>query len=487
MSEVTTDATPEPWTARDLWRQYWRAPVIGLLAALVAFAGSFIVPATYAASTRVLIRAKDTTLLNSTGAALGSQPGVVDSQLAGVLTDTQSALLSNRAVAERVVDELALDKISDDDDGIVAKARRGFAAVYKRTRAIVTFGFYKEADKRTAKIDMVQDGLGAKQVNDAYAMDIVATWDDPGIAADIANTAADLLVQMSNDRFRQESEAYRDFLQSQTDEALAEEQAARSALATYKAENGITTTPEDDAQIILASQDDLNAQIRATQAEREAAQAEVSSLRGDLATTSPYATTNQEIVTGRSQTNINSSSANPVYTALLAQLQSAEAKVQSLSARLGALQGALATAQDAGGGAISEQEAELERLQLDVRIASDTRAQLATELEAATVNAQRTSVEVTRVDTASAPIYPVAPKRYLFLAVGLFVGVLAGFVWSFLRAQRELRRATATAGGADAEALLDLTRDTAADEVTVDTLSGNGAARAASQDLPGRE
>ena len=81
---------------------------------------------------------------------------------------------------------------------------------------------------------------------------------------------------------------------------------------------------------------------------------------------------------------------------------------------------------------MSEQGTKLARLQLDVQVASDTRVQLATELEAATVNAQRTAVEITRIDEAVPPTYPLAPKRYLYLTVGLLIGGLAGFVWSFL-------------------------------------------------------
>lgn len=439
MNDARTVAAMEPWTLRDLWRQYWRVPVIGGLAALIAFMGSFIVPATYAAGTRVLIRAKDSTVLNSTGNALGNQPGVIDSQLAGALGDTQSALLSNRAVAERVVDELGLDKMEDDNQGVIGKFRRGFASAYKWTRAMVTFGFYKAGDKRENKIAMVQEGLAAKQIDEGYAMDIVATWDDPEIAADIANTAADVLVEMTNERFARESAAYRDLLAEQTDGALVTEQEARDALAEYKAANGITTTPEQDAQLLNQSQDDLSTLIRSTQAELQAAEAEASSLRSDLAGTSPYATSSQEITTGRSQTNIDSNAPNPAYTALLSQVQEAEARVRSLNARLGALEGAFETAAGSEVSGLSVQEAELARRQLDLTIASETRARLAVELEAASFNAQRSAVEITRIDEAAAPTYPVSPKRYLYLAVGLFVGALVGFVWSFMKVQRRLR------------------------------------------------
>lgn len=443
----------EPWTPRGVARVYWRMPVLALLVGLMAFVGSFVVPPTYTASTRILIRGRDTTVLNSNGESLANQPGVVDSQLAATLADTQAGLLANRAIAEQIVDELDLD-VREESSGPIAAMRKAFAGTYKRTRAILAHGFYKAVDDRTAAIDAVQAGLGAKQVNDGFVLDVVALYDDPEKVAAIANLAADLLVESTDERFRAESAAYRDFLAVRVDEANVDEQTARTALSDYKAANGIVTTPQEDAQLLLASDDDLAAQIQTTQAELAAARARASSLRADLAATSPVATTNQNIETGRSETDIETSSESAAYTQLLGQLQTAQADAASLSARLGALEGALGRATGAEPGALSGEEAELARLQLDVVIAADTRTQLAGELQTATVNAERSVVEISRIDAAAEPTYPIAPKRYLFLGAGMLVGALAGFLWSFLRAQRQLRFAAGDPNG-----LIDLTAD----------------------------
>ncbi|MFP5256676.1 MAG: GumC family protein [Acidimicrobiia bacterium] len=428
----------EPWSAREVARTYWRVPVLALLVGLLAYVGSFVVPPTYTASTRILIRGRDTTVLNSNGESLANQPGVVDSQLAATLADTQAGLLANRAIAERIVDELDLD-VREEKSGPIATLQKAFAATYKRTRAVLTHGFYKEIDDRTAAVDAVQAGLGAKQVNDGFVLDVVALYDDPAKVAAIANLAADLLVDSTNERFRAESAAYRDFLAVRVDEANVAEQAARKALSDYKAANGIVTTPEEDALLLRQSEADLTVEIRQTQAELSAAQARVVSLRRDLASTSPLATTSQNIETGRSETDIETQSESAAYTALLGQLQTAQADVASLSAQLGALEGAfeLATGDPT---TLSSEEAELARLQLDVVITSDTRAQLSYELQTAAVNAERSVVEISRIDDAAEPTYPIAPKRYLFLAAGVLMGALAGFVWSFLLLQRGLRR-----------------------------------------------
>jgi hypothetical protein len=58
--------------------------------------------------------------------------------------------------------------------------------------------------------------------------------------------------------------------------------------------------------------------------------------------------------------------------------------------------------------------------------------------QAAVVNAASDTAELTRVDRAAAPIYPVAPKRYLYLTLGVLLGGLAGGGLTWLVLRREL-------------------------------------------------
>lgn len=425
----------EAWSFRAIRRDYWRVVAVGMLAMLIAYLGSFIIAPTYAATARVLIRGRDSTILNSDGSNLDAQPGVIDSQLAAALSDTQAALVSNRHVAEIVVERLGLDAPKPEKNGPVAKLKRGLASAYKHARGYLTAGFYKDPGRRETAVQNVAQGLSAKQVHSGFALDITGTWDEPQAAADIANTAADVLARESNERFRTESATYRDYLRQQVDAALTTEQDARAKLADYKSQHGIVDTPQSDAQISVASADQLRSEISAAQAELDANRAQVASLDSQLASTPQFVDTTQHITTGRSSTSVTNTGPNPVYQTLLSQRQQAQAAVASVSARLGALRGALGTATD-DPGAISRQQRDIDKLSLDLTIASETRKRLAEQLEIASVNAQSPQVELTRVATAAAPTYPIAPKRYLFLAVGLFLGALIGFVWSFFRVQR---------------------------------------------------
>src|SRR4051794_27778479 len=101
----------------------WRFVVgVALLAALLAFAASFLFTARYSATSGVLVRARETRLLTSTGEDLKSQP-VIDSTLAKSLVQTNSALVTSRSVAEEVVRRIGLDQIRPQDDSFFGAIR----------------------------------------------------------------------------------------------------------------------------------------------------------------------------------------------------------------------------------------------------------------------------------------------------------------------------------------------------------------------------
>ena len=296
----------------------------------------------------------------------------------------------------------------------------------------------------------VAQGLTAKQVHDGFALDVTGSWTEAKTAADIANTAAAALVAESNDRFRGESATFRDYLKGQVATALTAEQRARTALAEYKTANNIVSSPTQDQLVTTETADALRSQVRAAEAELDADRAQVSALDAQLRNTPINTDSTQQIQTGRSSTQITQSGSNPVYTALLTQRQQAAATVAAVAARLGALQGAFDSS-SGNTGTVSEQQAQVDKLQLDLQIASDTRQKLAQQLETASVNAQSPQVELTRVAAVGVPTYPIAPKRYLFLIVGLFLGALVGFVWSFFLVQRREDRYTPADGNGAAK------------------------------------
>lgn len=415
------------------WRRYWRVLVVAILGAALAFAGSYLVSPTYEAQTQLLIRGRDTSFLTSTGEVLTNQPGVVDSNLAQALGETQSALLSSRRVAERVVDELELDRPRPADTSLLGRARSVFKGIYARARAYVTFGFYEPRAPRDAAIQAVFDGLRAEQVEDSYVLLLTAQAEGPLLAAAIADAAADALVAVSQDRFQADAQAYRDYLASQAERTSQELADAAEAVRAYKEAHGIGDVALD-IQLASTSIEELQADVVQTESELAASRAQLASLSTSLRNIARNQSRRSTIETGRSETAILETSPNPVYDSLLTQREVIESQIAAAEARLASLQLALApeTRQ-----VLADNEAELRLLESRYTASNAAFAEVTAKLEQARVAADEPRVEISRTDAAGVPTYPVAPVRYLYLALGLATGALLGLLLTALAARRE--------------------------------------------------
>ena len=76
-------------------------------------------------------------------------------------------------------------------------------------------------------------------------------------------------------------------------------------------------------------------------------------------------------------------------------------------------------------------------MQQQLALAQDNQKSLNSTLATAKVDASSGKVDLTRISVASLPTYPSAPKRYLFLLLGLLVGGLAGGGLTWLARRRK--------------------------------------------------
>jgi uncharacterized protein involved in exopolysaccharide biosynthesis len=415
-----------------LMRRWWRIPVIGLLAAIVAFAGSYVVSPEYVSSTRLLLRGRDATFLTTTGQNLSKQPGVVDASLAKALAETQTALVSSRTVAEMVVEELNLDRPKPPATSLVGKARSAARNLYVRTRAILEHGFFRIPDGYTAAVDGVYSGLSATPLKDSYVIELEATADDPKLAAAIADTAADSLVTVSRKRFREEAASYRDFLGRQLERAGKEQEDAGKAVRDYKTAHGISDVGVE-IELSAATSEQLRSQLRATEIELTGKRAQLASIDRQLASIAKTDSDVTKVQTGRSETAIEETKVNPLYASLQQSSNQLQAEVDALVAKEGAIRRRLTPSSDA---ALTEDQAELRQLELRHLVASDTFKDLSGQYQAAVVTSESDTVELTRVDRANVPTYPARPLRYLYLALGAMFGAAAGYLFTWLASRR---------------------------------------------------
>lgn len=425
---------------RSAWAKYWRVPVIAALCAVLTFAASFLVDPTYESSTRLLIRARDTSFLTSTGAALSTVPLVVDSGLSKSLAETYAGVATSRTIAVGVVDRLGLDR-EPDRSGPLAAVSDGVNWVLRCTRAFLTSGFCADPDRREVAITTVQGDINAQQLGatageasgqpSSYILQIGATGTTPELAGAIANSVADELIATSDERFRADVDTYIQSLQRQIDAANADVTARSDAVTEFKNANGISSA---DDQLVLAATAYQGLQTDLVKAKADLAdrQAQLTSIEASLANTSQTQSGSQS-VQGDSRADVQIEQANPVYSDLQIRRAAAQADIAGLQARIDELQAQV----DAGSPVqMNAAQAQLAQLTQSLTLAQKNQTDLTTAMQQANATAQTDSPELTRIDEAPTPIYPIAPKRYLYLLLGLLLGGLAGLGLTWLAGRR---------------------------------------------------
>jgi uncharacterized protein involved in exopolysaccharide biosynthesis len=429
----------------SLWRRFWRIPVVAVAAGLLAFVGSYVFPPQYQATTRILIRARESTIVTATGDKLSSQQGVFDSTLTKAISDTQSALLNNNAIASTVVERLDLDAPDPEDSSLVARTRSGIRTVIKHSTALVIHGGYKEPDQFDAAVEEVRSGLSASQGGDGYMLDLRATADEPELAVAIANVAADELVRVGEARARKEAIANRNhFAEELRVASVEEEEASRAVREFLQANSGASV----DLQVELNAEtrSELQTQLAETDVALAAAKAQLASLEQSLRDVAPRSSSSSAVQTGRSTTVIDETAPSGAHEELVVARSQAASDVASNEAKQARLQAAL----NPGSGVSAlpaEKRREFDGLELRLRNATDATRQLRVRYEDAVVIAAGNPIELTRIDEPQKPNYPVAPKRYLYLGMGLVAGAVVGLLLSAFAAWRRGERLFADADG----------------------------------------
>jgi uncharacterized protein involved in exopolysaccharide biosynthesis len=411
-----------------LLRRWWRSALVGTLGGILAYGASFAVNDTYASSTRLLIRGREASFLTDTAQNVSNQPGIVDSSFAKTLGATQAGLVTSREMAETLVDRLGLDRAAVKDQGFLTRTLRSGLVMYAKGKAYLKHGFYKKPSRREQAISDVAAGLSAQTLENSYVLEIVATAETPEGARDLADGAAEQLISLSRDRAKSDADRYAASLRAELDAAEQQSQEAAGAIGRLKTELGIADI-DTELNLDVTTKAKLREDVARNNVAMAGTQAELQSLERSLAAVKPTQQGEQTIKTGRSETKIVSNEPSSLYQQLLQQRDTAKARLAQLTAEQQALQTQLGGSESIG---LNSDQAELVHAQEELMIAQAQRADLAKRYSEAKATAERPGVELTRIDAASVPNYPVGPKRYLYLGLGLILGALAGWGLSAL-------------------------------------------------------
>lgn len=412
-------------------RPFWRVPVLAILAGALAFAGSYLVSSSYESTVPLLVRGRDATFLTNTGQSLADQPGVIDSTLAQALGATQSALGSSRRVAEMVVEDLGLDQPRPKDTSLMGNIRSVFKEFFSSIKAFLIYGFNPTPDPRQAAIDAVHSGLSARPLEASYVVELTATAESPQLAAAIADSAATALVAVSLERFHEEAATYRDFLAGQVERAESEEAAAAEAVRAFMEANEITDVGLE-IELSTRSAEELRRDLEQTKVNLQSTVAELAAINDSLDEVSSRESSTSRIRTGRSTTQIDATGSSTAFQELLVVRETLEGRVAALEARQNGLEEALS----GGSEPLTDQQSDLQQLEVRHSAASETYRLLNEQYQQAILTAASDRVEITPVDNAPTPVFPASPKRYLYLAMGAIAGAMAGLVLTYLSGWR---------------------------------------------------
>jgi uncharacterized protein involved in exopolysaccharide biosynthesis len=432
-----------------LVQRWW--PVIlavTVLAAVLAYAASYLMAPSYSSAARVLVRARDARFLTSTGEDVASRPGAIDLVPPKTLNQTLAGLATSRAVAEQVVTELKLDQPRPVDTSFFAPIKSAFSDGGRRLLAQLKYGYYAEPSAFEGAVEELRNSIVATPIKDSYLIEIRVRSSNPELATAAAEAATRAFVRQSSDEFQRNAAKYRTTLADEVERARGEVDGAEAALKSYKERHKIVDVTEA-MRLSAADEDALRQQLREVEADLDGARARHVSLRNTLAGLSPTersttsatgqnttsvsstaeagrgaTTTVNDTTTGNSETR-NTVAPNRVYQDVQRDAATLAAQIAGLEAKRTALSAALADRPRANA-ELAEHAAQINALELQRNSAHATYTAIRSSYENSVVNDARGAQEVSQVDAATRPLYPDRPVRSLFAFFGLLCGLAGG-------------------------------------------------------------
>jgi uncharacterized protein involved in exopolysaccharide biosynthesis len=406
---------------------YWRVPVFALAAGLIAFSASFVVQSQYPSVSRMLIRTGETSYSSTDSAETlgggGINIGGIDITKQQTLGNTLIALALSKQSAAEVVDRIGVEKINGGEEPSLSM-----------TTKIVNFfkvgGTGTAPTATEAAIDRVQGSLEAVVLDESWVMEITA-WDpDPELAREMANVTADVAVDQSSQRFKENSVRELEYLSGPVEAARAGVTAKAKAIADFKSANNIIAetgsgplagglTPSSSASL-----EQLNGQLAGLRAREQLLQQQFSDTPQTLTTETQQA---DGSITRQQESNPDYDKAQQALESVQADIAASEAQFNELAGRLG------------GGSApsINEIQVKLAALQSELDLAQENYKSLNDHYNAVAVTVEKPRFDASRLGPASVPTTPGRPLRYLFLLVGALVGALGGLLLTWFRSIRE--------------------------------------------------
>lgn len=280
--------------ARRLWRRKWL--IVGTTVALAAAGVAFAMMLTprYEAESRVLLGVQDPKIANVQSVLDGLVPN--DENIR-----SEAYLIASRSMARQVAYRLALDQSPDfnpylapeptwlerlSPGYLIADVKDWVSAMLPESETDTGDGVAltpeeREQARETYKWQTIENrllaGIEVEPLNRSHVLSINAEFEDPVLAADVADTFARVYIERQKVTKQQAAEDANDWLQTRISDLQAKVAESERAAETYRRQNDLLSTRSDtvigqqlaafNQQLIVADQAKTEAHAQLSQAE----------------------------------------------------------------------------------------------------------------------------------------------------------------------------------------------------------------------------
>jgi succinoglycan biosynthesis transport protein ExoP len=329
--------------------------------------------------------------------------GVSQFNPATIITQSHIERLLSRPVAERALDML-LAKYGKDGMAEPPTTFGRVKAAFWRTWNTLNYGYHVQPTPRDQLVTEIQQSLDIEIVEGSYILNITVSYDDPEIAAEVANVIAKAYAETASADFLQEAQDVVATISEQeeaTKRLLGERRAIREEKSRLIGVNEVST----ERTVALEARQTAREGLRDARIALEGRGAELDGLRELLAgVTDPalIAELNQDIVHGEADLKRLARTVS-LREQALTEIESSLDDLQRAEQDLAEIDLAVQEA------ALDLEELQRRRIALDLA----TKAKLS---------------QVRVINPAVVPVYPAFPKVLLNTIVATFVGAVLALV-----------------------------------------------------------
>ena len=439
-NQATIAPAEERLSLMDVWRTVVKQRIVILTVTVICFAASIF----YAFHTRPVYES---------GARIEINPN--DAPKMGLLLEQANSGDTTSSLATEIL-VLQSDSVMLQTAQSLNLLERLRAAEHKAGQADAPLATGEMTpSERRALVGIVKGGLSVKPVGGTQMVDIRYRSDDPKLASDVVNKLVDTYIDEDLRSKFDRTMHVSVWLQKQLEDLKQEASDAQRRLVEYQREHNIVGTDET-SNLTIQNMGQISSDLESAEIDRimkearmhdfSGQDADLVALTGDNPQVAALRDQLSQLEAQRAQLGLKYGERYPKMQELKEQIQKVQANINSevalarrqvrneyegshhledvLRRRLDAQkEDAYRLNEDVAQYAILRHEAELNRDLYDA---------LQMRLKEASVTAGLSATNITVIDRAQTPSYPVAPRKTMSILVGLFGGVLGGLVFAFM-------------------------------------------------------